>query len=166
MLSSWLSLDIKDGRKRMKTILSYAVAAMVLISIPLSASTEDSMNRTAIDEANARLVELQKNGDAAGMGRMYTEDAILLPDGDAKREGREDIEAFWANALGGGVEDVRLTTENLVPLDDDLVYEIGSYTTTPRDSAPISGHYLVLWKRVDGAWKLHVDVFNGDGKPQ
>lgn len=150
----------------MKTILSYAVAAVVLFSISLSASAEDSMNRTAIDEANARLIELQKNGDAAGMGRMYTEDAILLPDGDAKREGRDDIEAFWAKALGGGVEDVRLTTENLVPLDDDLLYEIGSYATTPRDAAPISGYYVVLWKRVDGAWKLHVDIFNGDGKPQ
>lgn len=122
------------------------------------------MTRTAIDAANARLIELQKDGDAAGMGRMYTEDAVFLPAGHEKLVGREDIEAFWAEALGGGVSDVQLTTENLVPLGDDLVYEIGSYTTTPRDAAPISGYYLVLWKRVDGDWKLHVDIFNEDGK--
>lgn len=150
----------------MKTILTFAAAAMVLLSIPLSSAAEDSMNRTAIEEANARLIELQKDGDAAGMGRMYTEDAVLLPAGHEKRMGREDIEAFWAQVLGGGVEDVQLTTENLVPLGDDLVYEIGSYTTTPRDAAPVSGYYLVLWKRVDGDWKLHVDIFNQDGKSQ
>jgi uncharacterized protein (TIGR02246 family) len=144
----------------MRKIFSYAAAAMVLFSIPLSSSAEDSLDRTAIDNANARLIELQKKGDAAGMGRMYTDDAILLPAGAPRIEGREGIEAFWATTLRGGVEDVRLTTENLVPLGSDLLYEIGSYTTTPRDAAPISGYYAVLWKRVDGTWKLHVDIFN------
>lgn len=118
------------------------------------------MVRTAIDDANARLVALQKQGDAAGMGDMYTEDAVLLPAGGPRTEGREAIEAFWAENLGSGVADVQLTTEDLVPLGADLVYEIGRYTTTPKDAAPVSGQYLVLWKRVEGQWKLHVDIFN------
>jgi uncharacterized protein (TIGR02246 family) len=112
------------------------------------------------------LIELQKRGDAAGMGRMYTDDAVLLPSGAGRIEGRRAIEKFWADALGGGVAEVELNTEDLVPLGDDLVYEIGSYTTTPRDGAPISGHYLVLWRRVAGAWKLQVDIFNQDGKSE
>jgi uncharacterized protein (TIGR02246 family) len=133
---------------------------MSLFFLALASGAEDSTNRTAIDDANARLIELQKKGDAAGMGRMYTHDAILLPAGAPRIEGREGIEAFWAKTLRGGVEDVRLTTENLVPLGNDLLYEIGSYTTTPSDAAAVSGYYAVLWKRVDGAWKLHVDIFN------
>ena len=147
-------------------IFSYAVGALFLFLTTLASSAEDSMDRAAIDNANARLIELQKKGDAAGMGRMYTDDAVLLPAGAPRVEGREGIEAFWAESVSGGVEDVRLTTENLVPLGNDLVYEIGSYTTTPRDGAPVSGYYLVLWKRVDGAWKLHVDIFNQNGKSQ
>jgi uncharacterized protein (TIGR02246 family) len=122
------------------------------------------MNRTAIDDANARLIALQKEGDAEGMGEMYTENAILLPAGGQRTEGREAIEAFWAKNLGSGVEDVELTTDDLEALGDDLVYEIGHYTTTPRDAEPVSGHYVVLWKRVDGEWKLHVDIFNKDGQ--
>lgn len=118
------------------------------------------MDSTPIDEANAKLEVLQKKGDAAGMGDMYTERAILLPAGGPRTEGREAIEEFWKEKLGSGVEDVQLTTEELEPLGDDLVYEIGRYTTTPRDAAPVSGQYLVLWKRVDGEWKLHVDIFN------
>ena len=139
---------------------------MVLFLFTLAARAEDTMDRTAIDNANVRLVELQKAGDAAGMGRMYTDDAVLLPADGTRIEGRDGIEAFWAKTLRDGIEDVRLTTENLVSLGDDLVYEIGSYTTTPSGAAPVSGHYLVLWKRVDGAWKLHVDIFNRDGKSQ
>lgn len=144
----------------MRRMFWNAIAAMLWFSMPLSSSAEDTMNRTAIDKANARLVELQKQGDASGMGEMYTEDAILLPAGAPRTEGRKAIEAYWAKNLGPGVEDVQLTTEDLEELGDDLVYEIGRYTTTPKDAAPVSGHYVVLWKRVDGAWKLHVDIFN------
>jgi uncharacterized protein (TIGR02246 family) len=140
--------------------IRYAVATLLWFSTPASLLAEDTMDSKPIDQANARLEALQKAGDAEGMGEMYTEDAILLPAGGEKTEGREAIAAFWADKLGPGVEDVELTTGRLVPVGDDLAYEIGSYRTTPKDAAPVAGHYLVLWKRVDGAWKLHVDIFN------
>lgn len=119
------------------------------------------MDRRPIDKANARLVQLQKQADAEGMSDMYTEDAVLLPGEGKKFEGREAIRGFWADMLGAdGVEDVALTTEQLVPLADNLAYEIGSYETTPTEGQPMSGHYLVIWKRVEGEWQLHVDIFN------
>ena len=142
----------------------YAAAALLWFSTPVSSSAEDTMDSKPINEANARLEALQKAGDAAGMGEMYTQDAILLPAGGSKTEGREAIAAFWAEKLGPGVADIQLVTEELVPLGDELAYEIGGYKATPQDAAPVSGHYLVLWKRVDGAWKLHVDIFNEAGK--
>ena len=144
----------------MRKMLWPAVAASLWVSMTSSSIAADSALKAQIDAANARLVALQKQGDAAGMGDMYTEDAVLLPDGGSRSEGRQAIEAFWAQAIGPGVEDVQLTTEDLVPLGHDLVYEIGHYTTTPADAPPVSGYYLVLWKRVGGAWKLHVDIFN------
>jgi len=142
----------------MKPTIGIAAAASLVLAIPVVA--EDVMDRESIDRANARLVELQKQGDAAGMGEMYTEDAILLPAGSDRIAGRKAIEAFWREKLGAGVEDVQLDTETLVAVGDGLAYEIGRYTTRPRDAAPVSGHYLVLWKRVGGDWRLHVDIFN------
>jgi len=137
-----------------------AIALMIPFSFQLTANAKDDVDRKAIDNANAKLIALQKDGDAEGMGEMYTDDAILLPSGGSRTEGRAAIEAFWAKILSSGVEDVQLRTENLESLGGDLVYEIGRYTTTPADGAPIAGHYVVLWKRVDGEWKLHVDIFN------
>jgi uncharacterized protein (TIGR02246 family) len=139
------------------------VFAAISLSLPLSPNAEDDVIRTAIDEANARLIALQKQGDAAGMGDMYTDDAILLPSGAERADGRDAIQAFWAKSLGAGVEDVELETESLKALGKDLVYEIGSYRTTPKDAEPVTGYYLVLWKRVEGEWKLHVDIFNENG---
>ena len=142
----------------MKPTIAIAAAASFVQTLPVIG--EESMDRDPIDRANARLVELQKQGDAAGMAAMYTEDAILLPAGSGQVAGRKAIEAFWRETLGAGVEDVQLNTEKLVAVGDDLAYEIGSYTTQPRDAAPVSGYYLVLWKRVGGDWWVHVDIFN------
>jgi len=139
------------------------LAAVLSFWFPWTTNAEDSVYRTAIDEANARLITLQKQGNAEGMGDMYTDDAILLPSGAERADGREAIEAFWAKSLGPGVEDVQLKTETLEALGEDLVYEIGSYRTTPKDAEPVTGYYLVLWKRVEGRWKLHVDIFNENG---
>ena len=139
------------------------LAAIFSFSFTWTTNAEDNVDRTAIDEANAKLIALQKQGDAEGMGDMYTDDAILLPSGAERADGREAIAAFWAKTLGSGVEDVQLKTETLESLGTDLVYEIGSYRTTPKDAEPVTGYYLVLWKRVEGRWKLHVDIFNENG---
>lgn len=148
----------------MRKHILYAVAALTCFSMPLSSNAEDTpMIRTAIDEANAQLEALQKQGQGAKMGEMYTQDAILLPAGGARTEGREAIAAYWAERIGPGLADIQLVTEDLVPLGGDLAYEIGRYEARPKDAAPVSGQYVVLWKRVDDAWKLHVDIFNVDG---
>lgn len=149
----------------LRIFLFVGVAAMGS-SLFGAVSAEETMERKPIDEANAKLETLQKKSDAAGMADMYTEDAILLPAGGARAEGREAIESFWRGMLGSGIEDVQLTTEDLVAVGDDLAYEIGRYTAEPRNADPVSGHYLVLWKRVDDEWKLHVDIFNEEKKSQ
>jgi uncharacterized protein (TIGR02246 family) len=136
----------------------------VLLDAFVIPDAEDAMDTTPVREVNAKLEAFQKAGNAEGMGDMYTEDAVLLPSGSDAARGHEAIEAFWAGKLGSGVAEVKLTTEELVPLADDLAYEIGRYTTTPKDGGPVSGHYLVLWKKKGGEWKLHVDIFN-EAKP-
>lgn len=45
-------------------IFSYAAGAVSLFLLTSTHGAEDSMVRTAIDDANARLIELQKKGDA------------------------------------------------------------------------------------------------------
>jgi len=56
-----------------------------------------------------------------------------------------------------------LTTVEVMAMGD-MVCEIGEADVTfhpeGMDAFKDKGKYLVIWKNVDGAWKLYVDIYN------
>ena len=43
----------------------------------------------------------------------------------------------------------------------DTAIEVGKYTLQGLGRKPLdTGKYIVIWKQVDGQWKLHRDIFN------
>jgi ketosteroid isomerase-like protein len=53
-------------------------------------------------------------------------------------------------------------TDAGVASSGDLGYTVGTYTMNMNDAAgkpmTIDGHYVTIWKKVDGAWKVAVDT--------
>ena len=84
--------------------------------------------RKAIEEANLKFGEGFRQGDAAGVAALYTEDATLLPP-NSKKIQRRWIEQFWGSVMQWGAKDAILTTVD-VSGSGDLAYEIGKYTLT------------------------------------
>ncbi|MFZ2055485.1 MAG: DUF4440 domain-containing protein [Candidatus Aminicenantales bacterium] len=126
--------------------------------------------RSAIEQANMKFCETLRQGDSAGMAMAYTEDATLLPNGEDIIKGRPGIEAYWASAIQMGVKDVVLTVLDLGG-DEEFIYEIGKAVTTvqPEGMEPIEmvGKYVCVWKKMaDGAWKIHVDIWNNNAPVQ
>jgi uncharacterized protein (TIGR02246 family) len=120
--------------------------------------------RQLIEEANVKFGEAVRSSDASALASYYTEDATLLPPPNAPIiKGREGIEAYWATGFQMGLKDVVLTTVEVMAMGD-MVCEIGEADATfhpeGMDAFKDKGKYLVIWKNVDGAWKLHVDIYN------
>ena len=118
----------------------------------------------AIEEANIKFGEAVRLGDAAALAGLYTEDAKLLPPNSEMIQGREGIETFWGGGLQMGIQDVILTTVEVLGMGD-VVCEIGTYDLTIQpegmDAIKDIGKYVVIWKKTaDGSWKLHVDIWN------
>ena len=136
---------------------------------PVKEEMDVAQVRGLIEEANLKFGEAVRQGDAAALATLYTEDATLLPPNSEMIKGRQGIEVFWQATGEMGVTDAVLTTVDVMGAGD-LAYEIGKYTITiqPEGQEPVEdmGKYVVVWKlQADGSWKLHVDIWNSSMPP-
>jgi uncharacterized protein (TIGR02246 family) len=120
-----------------------------------------AQDRATIDKLNDAFVGALGRGDVASVATMYTDDAYLLPPGADLVHGRNDIQAFWTAALDQ-ISDLKLTAVDVRPLGSDAAREVGTFTAKTKGQAPqdIAGKYVVVWQKVDGAWKLATDIWN------
>ncbi len=153
---------------RFKNYTYIFVFLFCFVLLCYAAPPEEKMDvekvRKAIEESNLKFGEAARQGDAAALAALYTEDATLLPPNSEMIKGREGIEAVWSGVIQMGAKDVVLTTVDVYG-SGDLAYEVGNYVLTiqPEGQEPIEdkGKYVVVWKQVaDGSWKMHVDIWN------
>ena len=120
--------------------------------------------KSAIDAANAKFVELFNKGDFAGIGELYAEEAVALPPGAPMVKGRVGIALMW-KGLAEQVSDPKLQTLDLKRIGITAIREIGTYSLKTKEATPkeLTGKYVVVWRKIKGRWKLATDIWN-DGK--
>ena len=126
-------------------------------------ATPSSLDKGGVQALESRFAAAANMGDAAGVGAMYTLDAIILPPGAPRLNGRPAIQAYWAGAIQQ-VSDVRLSTLDVRSLGAGSVQEIGTYSMRAKGPSPqtLSGKYVVIWRKVGRDWQLETDAWNAD----
>jgi uncharacterized protein (TIGR02246 family) len=131
----------------------------------LAALTAQAFAQKAeIDAVNAKWMELFSKGDFAGIGQLYTQDAIALPPGAAMVKGRDAIAAMW-KAMAEQVTDAKVVALDVKVIGPTAAREIGTFSLKTKGATPqdVSGKYVVVWEKVGNDWKLATDIWN-DGK--
>ena len=137
------------------TILCAAVLAM-----PAAAFGQDESAEAAIAEITEAWDAGWNAGDGAAIAALYTEDAMLMPPGGDAVSGGEAIAAFWQGAVESGSQS-QLTMGTVEEFGDTAIEVNGSWVSTAADGTHLDhGKYTVVWKKVDGTWKLHRDMWN------
>jgi uncharacterized protein (TIGR02246 family) len=119
------------------------------------------MSQAEISAVNRIFEEAVQRRDLERMASVYTANAIALPPGGPIVQGRENIKRLWGSALEEmGVKSVKIETVDL-QLVGDLACEVGR-ATLGLPAGPSSVKFVVVWKKEDGQWRVHRDIWNAD----
>ncbi len=144
---------------------SLLLAGAAALELANGAAAQE-LSREAVLDAATKWEEAVNAGDVAAVAEVYAEDAMLLPPGSERIEGRENIEAFWQDLVKEGTE---IDLESVdVATGGDIAYEIGTFSLTMPDAAePITGKYIWTWKQTDaGEPKVTADIWNTNAAEQ
>ncbi len=113
-----------------------------------------------IAAANAKFMDAFNSGNAAGVAALYAEDGAILPPNAEIMRGRAAIQPFWQGAMNMGVKSAVLAS---IEVEDhgNTAIEVGQYTLS-GDAGQLldAGKYVVIWKHVQGDWRLFRDIWN------
>jgi len=128
--------------------------------------TQSTEIRDAIAAANENLGAAFSRGDAAGAAVLYTDNGQLLPPNSDFVTGRRAIQTFWQGAMDMGIKGATLEIVE-VEGHGDTAIEVGKYTLQGEGGQALDkGKYIVVWKREEGQWRLHRDIFNSSQPAQ
>lgn len=137
--------------------ICFLILGFMLITFMVSAA--DKL-RLEIEAANAEWAKQYNAGNAAGVTALYTDDAKAMPPNGDFVTGKAGITAVWQGMMDSGAKSGKLTTVEVMG-SGDSVTEVGTYEVMDKDGKTIDkGKYMVHWKKVGSAWKLHRDIWN------
>jgi uncharacterized protein (TIGR02246 family) len=140
----------------MRDVLFAALAcAMLGLAAPAFAGDKEAIQ--ALDD---QFSAAANHGDADALAAMYAPDATVLPPDNTVVTGAA-IHALFAG-MTKQVTNLKLTATDVKRLSNDYIREIGIVTLATKGEKPatVTGSYVVVWRQVDGAWKLWTDIFH------
>lgn len=127
--------------------------------VALIASAADKLH-SEISAATAEWVKLYNAGNVAGVAALYADDAKVMPPNSDFVTGSKGISAVFQGMLDSGAKSITLTPIEVMG-SGDTATEVGTYEVMDKDGKSIDkGKYMVHWKKVGSAWKLHRDIWN------
>jgi ketosteroid isomerase-like protein len=148
------------------TLMTGALCTLLVMSSNDLAATSTDKARAAIAEQSRVFTNALESGDAQGAARIFSADArLLVAMVDGAVVGREGIAKFWQGAMNGGLKGLKLTTIDLEG-DGAMRVETGDYAAMGAGGAEIGrGHYLFVWRKESGEWKIFRDMGNASPAP-
>jgi len=153
---------------RLNQFIKSAIILMIALLLFLNCQPtqeDNSKIRNAIIAANEKFMKAVDFGDADALAALYTEEGQLLPTNSDFVTSRLPIEHFWEGVFGMGIKSAKLETIEVEGMGN-TAYEVGKYTLYAEGDQMIDqGKYIVIWKQVEGEWKLHRDIWNTSMSP-
>lgn len=140
-------------------LFSYLLC-VALIAVGCTKAQQDTTMHDDIAAASQKWMDAMDQGDAAATAALYTQDAQVLPPNHDFVAGRDSIASFFQGIIDMGVTKIDLATVEVHGMGGSA-YEVGTFEVyTDSDQMVDNGKYIVIWKNVNGQWKLYRDIWN------
>jgi uncharacterized protein (TIGR02246 family) len=134
-------------------VLVGAAAAQTPVSNDLMALTEPWQERYGA-------------GDLDGLATLYAPDAIALAPDLPPVEGREAIAAIAQGYMDAGAVRIVVEPSEAYQTGPDAGWGVGTFEMISAEGDPVgAGSYLIVYRLVDGAWRIHRHMWNSDVPP-
>lgn len=160
-------------KKLFLPIVALGVSAFLFSCNNEAAKTETTFTTVAdgfnLDSVKAEIAASNSTfgsgfatGDSANFVAHYTSDACINPSNMPQICGSAGINAYFNGGYKMGIRGIKITT-NEVFGGKDGVTETGTYEIFVDKNVSVDkGKFIVLWKKTDGKWKMHRDIWNSD----
>lgn len=134
-----------------------------------SAAGSAAAHEQAIRKVNEQWLALIRDHDAAAVSKLYTADGAMMAPGVPIAQGQSALETAWSGLMqmpGFGL--TFEANEIIVASGGDMALDRGVYEFSldgPEGATKDIGKYVVVWRNIDGQWKVAADIFNSDGAP-
>ncbi|XP_077983500.1 uncharacterized protein LOC144438312 [Glandiceps talaboti] len=117
--------------------------------------------RSGMLASRDRFAELLNAKQDAKMTDLYTEDCRIMAAGKDVVIGKQGIANEIAVLRKIGVAKITTTCDEVGHIDENTGYTTGKFTLYREDGSEIGrGADVSIWKKVDGVYLLHVDIWN------
>lgn len=154
-------------------LLLLALSATLLAQEPACSSSPQAVKQAAAiaQQGYARWIAATQKHDSQADADLYTEDAVVLPPGQAPVMGKGAILEFYKkfNADPATLVDEAFTPRALLACPDMIVdvSEFTGHVDVPgKGLIAFHGKNMVVWRKdKDGAWKLQRDMWSDIREP-
>lgn len=147
--------------------------SVLLLSCGSSIESKNSAQNTAaeheqaIRKTNVRWLALIRDHDAAAVSQLYASDGAMMAPGAPIAQGQPALQEAWGELMQMPGFGLTFKADKIaIASGGDMALDQGTYLlslTGPNGPTKDVGKYVVVWRNIDGQWKIAADIFNSDG---
>jgi len=124
----------------------------------------ETPDQQAITQLDVEWGKAASAGNVEGVVSLYADDGSLVWPDTNVIHGIDGIRQAWTGMLAPPGVTMAFTPERIVVSESgDLATDFGVVTMQmPPTAPPMVAKYLVVWQKVNGAWKVLYDAWNTD----
>ena len=132
-----------------------------------STQNNPASHEQAIRNTNDRWLALIRDQNPAAVSRLYASDGAMMAPGAPIAQGQPALEKAWGGMMQMPGFGLTFKADKIVVAKGgDMALDQGTYQFSfsgPNGPTKDVGKYVVVWRNIDGQWKVAADIFNSDG---